>query len=81
MLEEGTATITQAMLEVTDADNPAAEITYTVSTDSGHGTLRNNGVALGVGSTFTQADINAGLLTYQDTDIETTTDSFSFTRQ
>ena len=77
--EEGTATITQAMLEVTDADNPAVEITYTVTTDSVHGTLRNNGIALGVGSTFTQADINAGLLTYQDTDVETTADAFSFT--
>ena len=77
--EEGTATITQAMLEVTDPDALATEITYTITTDSVHGTLRNDGIALGVGSTFTQADINAGLLTYQDTDIETTSDGFGFT--
>ena len=77
--EEGTATITRAMLEVTDADNSAVEITYTITVDSVHGMLRNNGIALGVGSTFTQDDINNGLLTYQDTDIETTADSFSFT--
>ncbi len=77
--EASSATITQALLEVTDPDNAPAEITYTITTGVAHGTVRNNGIALGVGSTFTQADINAGRLSYQDNDIETTSDSFSFT--
>ena len=33
----------------------------------------------GVNDTFTQADINAGFVTYTDTDVNTTADSFSFT--
>ena len=56
--------VTTAMLETTDVDNTAAQLTYTVTTATGNGTLRLSGTALGVSDTFTQADIDAGLVTY-----------------
>ncbi|MGY8871988.1 MAG: LamG-like jellyroll fold domain-containing protein, partial [Pseudomonadales bacterium] len=77
--EEGSVTITQAMLEVTDVDNTPSQIIYTITADTTHGTLYKNITALGIGSTFTQADINAGSISYQDTDVNTTIDNFSFT--
>lgn len=81
-LNEGeSATIKTAQLEIYDPDDPATGITYHV--DSGdsaltHGTLFLNGVALSVGDTFTQADINNELITYTHDGSETTSDSFVF---
>ncbi len=49
--------ITAAMLATTDVDHTAAQLTYTVTGLSTNGTLRRNGVALAMNSTFTQADI------------------------
>ena len=78
-LNEGTQdTITNAMLSTSDVEQTTNQIVYTITADSIHGTIRLNTPPLGVGSTFTQADIDGGLLSYQDTDIETTSDSFSF---
>ena len=72
-------TITNAMLSVNDVDNTAAQITFTVGTAPANGTLRNNGVGLSSGGTFTQADINGNLLTYDHDGTNTTSDSFTFT--
>lgn len=72
-------TITNAMLSVTDPDNTAAQITFTVGTAPANGTLKNNGVGLAGGGTFTQADINGNFLTYDHNGTETTSDSFTFT--
>ena len=44
-----------------------------------HGVLRLAGDALGVGATFTQADIDAGRLTYQFDQGSATADAFTFT--
>ena len=71
--------ITTAMLQTTDVDNTPAELVYTVTSVPVNGVLRRNGVDLSVSSTFTQADIDAGLITYLHDDTETTSDSFSFT--
>ena len=71
--------ITTAMLETTDVDNTPAQLTYTVTTATANGTLRLSGTALGVSDTFTQADINAGLVTYDHDGSETVSDSFDFT--
>ena len=71
--------ITTAMLETTDADNTAAQLTYTVTAATGNGTVRLSGTALGVTDTFTQADIDAGNVTYDHDGSETVSDSFSFT--
>ena len=46
---------------------------------TGNGTLAAlSGTALGVSDTFTQADIDAGLVTYDHNGSETVSDSFEF---
>ena len=62
-------TITSAMLNVTDTDNPPADLTYTVTSLPGQGTLVP-------GAVFTQEHINAGLLSYTHTG--SGDDSFEF---
>ena len=66
------------MLETTDVDNTAAQLVYTVTAATGNGTLRLSGTALGVSDTFTQADIDGGLVTYDHDGSETTSDAFDF---
>ena len=72
--------ITQAMLETTDADNTPVQLVYTVTTapNPAIGTLYLSGAALNATDTFTQADINAGLVTYDHNDSENFADSFQF---
>ena len=62
----------------TDTDNSAAELTYTVLSATTKGTLTLNGTTLTVGSTFTQADIDNGNLTYKHTGTEAEMDNFQF---
>ena len=71
--------ITTAMLETTDIDNTAGQITYTLTGIPSNGVLRRSGANLSVSSTFTQADVDAGIITYLHNDTETASDSFSFT--
>src|SRR5262249_57362352 len=66
----------QVRLEATDVDNSAAQLTYTVTVGPAHGTLLKGGITV---TSFTQADINGGLISYQHDGSETTTDSFTFT--
>jgi len=77
---EGDASIKidSARLLVTDDDGPGP-ITYTLGTVPANGTLRRNGILLSSGQTFTQADINGGLITYSHDGSETTSDGFTFT--
>ena len=70
--------ITNAMLLTTDVDNTAGQLTYTISSAVSCGTVRLNGTALSNGSTFTQADINSGLVAYDHDGTENFTDAFSF---
>ncbi len=72
------AVIPRSLLEVTDY-GPAAQLTYAVVTTPTAGNVRLNGASLGVGGTFTQADINSGLLLYRHTGLGGGTDSFVFT--
>lgn len=58
----GSRTLSAAILASTDADNGAAELVYTVTTGPANGQIRVNGVPA---STFTQADLNANLVTYK----------------
>ena len=78
---EGSAgtVITTAMLETTDVDNTDAQLVYTVDAVPTYGTLRLNGTALGLNDTFTQADIDAGNVTYDHDGSQTSADSFDFT--
>ena len=80
-VSEGAAlTISNTLLQVTDENNTPAQLTYTLTTppDIAKGSLRLNGAAIAQNSVFTQADINAGRLSYSQNGSETLTDSFVF---
>ena len=74
--EGATGTISAARLTTTDVDNTPAQLVYTITSGPTSGTLKRSGSAT---TSFTQADINAGLITYQHNGSETTSDSFAFT--
>ncbi len=57
---------------------PATDLVFTLLSTPANGQLLLNSVALALGGTFTQADIDAGLLTYQHDGSMTTTDEFEF---
>jgi hypothetical protein len=66
----GITVINSAQLETTDGDDSSADLIYTVTTPPAQGTLS-------LGTTFTQADIDAARLSYHHTG--TGVDSFQFT--
>ena len=70
--------ITTAMLNEGDPDDSGAGLIYTLTGDVGNGTLRLNGSVLNTSDTFTQADIDAGIVTYDHDGSNTTGDSFDF---
>lgn len=70
--------ISTELLLSTDADNGAADLVYTVLKATSEGVLQLNGTALAVGSTFTQAQIDAGGLSYKHDAAAGTNDSFRF---
>ncbi len=80
VLEGSTGTaITTAMLNEGDPDDDGAELTYTVTDLTDNGTIYLSGFgALHLNDTFTQADIDAGDVTYDHNGSETTSDAFSF---
>jgi len=59
-----TLVIDNQALRYSDVDSTAKETVYTLTAISGLGHLSLDGVELGVGDTFTQRDINLGLLAY-----------------
>ena len=72
-------TITTAMLNEGDVDDSGAGLTYTITNVTDNGTMYLAGFGiLGLNDTFTQADIDAGDVTYDHNDSETTSDAFSF---
>ncbi len=83
VIEGGSGTIDSSLLHAYDTVSPASGITYTINPDGQggstiYGTLYNNGVALGSGSTFTQADIDAGNITYVNDGSVEAGDEFQF---
>ncbi len=76
-----TATITTSQLSTSASPGsiPNSQITYTVNSTPASGTLENDGTPLTTGSTFTQADIAAGNVTYTQNGSAATSDSFTFT--
>ncbi len=70
--------ISASMLRTDDLDNTTSELVYTITSATTYGTLRRNGVSLALGDTFTQADIDANLLTYDHDGSEHFNDAFSF---
>lgn len=88
-LNEGDVeTITTAELNEGDPDDSGANLTYTVTTATtngslwvdtdGNGAINGAETALTNSNTFTQADIDNGLLKYAHNGDETTSDSFVF---
>jgi subtilase family serine protease len=77
--EQATGAIANTQLQVTDVDNSATQVIYTLTDIPDNGTLLRNNVALAINDTFTQADIDSNLLNYTHNSSETTSDSFSFT--
>ncbi|MCC7038119.1 MAG: hypothetical protein IT560_12560 [Alphaproteobacteria bacterium] len=78
LLEGGTVTITTAQLNATDVDTTDANIIYAVTQQPQHGRLElstNPGVAI---TSFTQAELAAGLIRYEHDGGETVADSFRF---
>ncbi|MEE2674772.1 MAG: choice-of-anchor B family protein, partial [Myxococcota bacterium] len=71
LLEAATAPITSSELETTDAD-AGQTLTYSVTSAPANGSLN-------LGSSFTQAQINASALEYTHDGGETTNDAFTFT--
>ena len=57
-------TISSDYLLSVDADDEAEALTYIITGNPSGGTLARDGVALPIGEEFTQADINAGLITF-----------------
>ena len=78
---EGTTgnAITSTMLSTTDADDASNQLTYTLDSVPTNGQLFRSGSLLNAGETFTQQDINDGLVTYNHNGSETLSDSFDFT--
>ncbi|MFC1611234.1 cadherin-like domain-containing protein [Myxococcota bacterium] len=78
-LHEGeVVTLTRPALEATDIDDDDATLTFTIDAAPIRGTLRRAGVAVSVGGTFSQADINSGEISYDHDGTPGGNDSFAF---
>ena len=71
--------ILPSMISHVDPDDGGVGLTYTVTGTPSAGTINLGGTALGIGGTFTHADLIAGAITYDHSGTETTTDGFTFT--
>lgn len=69
---------TGAFLSYSDSDNATDQRQYRVTTAPANGTVRLSGQVLGAGSVFTQADLDAGRITYVHDGSETTADFFDY---
>jgi hypothetical protein len=79
-LSEGSSrTIGQTFLQLSDADNTYTELVYYITQLPAYGALILGGTSLDIADTFTQEDINNGLLSYQHNGAETVSDQFTFT--
>lgn len=73
-----TATITDQSLLATDPDNTPAELIFTITAAPTNGNLRKGNTSLVVNQTFTQADINAGRISYRHAGNNPDEDFFRF---
>lgn len=71
-------TIDNTLLLASDADDPNLVITYKITVLPKNGILAKNNVPLTVGATFTQTDIDNGLLSYDHDGGISIADSFKF---
>ncbi|WP_176494055.1 VCBS domain-containing protein, partial [Cobetia sp. 5-25-4-2] len=79
-LGEGeSSVIDNSLLQAVDSDNTTRQSTFVIKSLPENGNLTLNGKILRVGSSFTQADIDNGLLEYVHDGGETRADDFTFT--
>jgi len=71
-----TAVVTNADLNATSTAQTDVQQTYTLLETPGLGNLKKNGTNLIVGGTFTQKDINDGIISYSNTESTTTSTTF-----
>jgi len=73
-------TISSATLTASESGVSAANIQYTLTGNppAADGTIRKNGVVLAQNGTFTQADLNSGLITYTSSGSASATDNIAF---
>jgi parallel beta-helix repeat protein len=76
--EGGSTQITSSMLQLSDVDTSTSELIFTVASQTSDGDLRRAGFVLRIGDSFTQADIDAGLIDYVHLGGENATASVSF---
>ncbi|MGV8803354.1 MAG: cadherin-like domain-containing protein, partial [Polaromonas sp.] len=67
-----------AHLSYSDTDNSSVQRQYRITAAPLNGQLLRNGAALGVGSVFTQADLDSGAISYKHNGTETSSDSFQY---
>lgn len=77
--EGNSVVVSSTELSVSDIDNSASQLTYTLTTLPANGRMTLSGVTLTAGATWTQADINSGLLRYVHDGSETASDLIRFT--
>lgn len=65
-------------LDANDVDTTDDNIIYTITSDVSDGQLYRNGVAIGLGGTFSQQDLDTGLVTYEHNGAANASDSFGF---
>ena len=70
-----TIVLNAGKLSASDVDNAVNELTYVVTALPAEGTLALNGTPLAVNDTFTQADVDAGLVSYTHAGATTAPDS------
>jgi len=75
----GTSTVSNTILQLTDPDNTPAQITMTVTGLPNNGVLKRSGSTLTLGGTFTQADVDNGLVTYEHDGGASASDTIDFT--
>lgn len=77
---DGQTVIGGGKLKILDPDNPeASTLAYTLTAVPAKGVLKKSGTALIVGNTFTQADLDAGIISFTPEGATNGADSFSFT--
>jgi parallel beta-helix repeat protein len=70
--------LSNAQAQAFDVEDGAEKLTYLLSALPKNGSLEMNGVALSLGASFTQADINNGAISYRNINSSSASDSFSF---
>ena len=77
---DGLTVIASGRLRTLDPDNPAAAtLVYTLTAVPAKGSLKKNATALVVGNTFTQADLDGGMISFTPDGTTNGADSFAFT--